>query len=420
MANDPLHNDSKYSDSKHSDVKSGETVGDPAESPAAVTHRQTEPAFAAGNRRSEMPSAVGHSRRLPTMLYLLVALLLMLAVPPLLERVSYHMARGRQNAAREYLAEITTTGFSDKSRMVAEAISSSVVFIGTRGLISAEPERRTGSSAGQGSGVIVDEEGLILTNFHVIVGATKIVVQLDDGRERLASVVGVDEYTDLAVIKIEADGLSAAIWGDSDALQQGDSVWAVGSPYGLENSITFGIVSAKGRDGIGQSNYQDLVQTDAAVNPGNSGGALVNEKGELVGINTFIVGDYYKGISFAIPSNSAREVVEELKNQDDEPRGWLGVRLGLVSARRIEDPSETVPGAIVIDVLIDSPAHGAGIKRNDVIVRWQDTAVETARDLSTIVAETAPNTKAAVELIRDSERMTLEVTVGRLPKTILK
>lgn len=420
MANDPLDSDQQHSDPRHGDLDLGETVEDLSETRAPAAHRQVEPAFATGKRPSKMPSAVGHSRRLPAMLYLLVALLLMLAVPPLLERVSYHMARGRQNAAREYLAEITTTGFSDRSRMVAESISSSVVFIGTRGLISAEPERRSGSSAGQGSGVVVDEEGLILTNFHVIVGATKIVVQLDDGRERLASVVGVDEYTDLAVIKIEADGLSAAIWGDSDALRQGDSVWAIGSPYGLENSITFGIVSAKDRDGIGRSEYQNLVQTDAAVNPGNSGGALVNERGELVGINTVIVGDYYKGISFAIPSNAAREVVEELKNQGEEPRGWLGVRLGIVSANRFEDPRDKEPGAAVIDVLIDSPALDAGIKRNDVIVRWQDNVIDTARDLSTLVAETAPNTKAEVELVRDGERMTLEVTVGRLPKTIVK
>ena len=181
-------------------------------------------------------------------------------------------------------------------------------------------------TGGQGSGVIIDPAGYILTNYHVVRGANEIRISLSDGRKVDANLVGRDAATDLAVLKVAADGLLAAEWGDSNDLEVGALVWAVGSPFGLQRSITFGILSAKNRAGVAGTVYQDFLQTDAAVNPGNSGGPLVDARGRVVGINTAIVGEAYQGISFAIPSSVARGVYERLKTTGRVERaGWVSV-----------------------------------------------------------------------------------------------
>ena len=378
------------------------------------------PSASQGSGQAEMPFSL---RIVPRLLLVLIVLLVMLVAPPYLEKISYHLARGRQQAARDSLQELTPTTFAATSRLVAEAIQKSVVDISIRSTrgesgIAGLPlsAHNVPYAAGQGSGVIVDAEGYILTNFHVINGATKMVVHLDENRHAVAELVGVDEYTDLAVLKIQADGLLAATWGDSNELAQGDPVWAIGSPWGLNNSVSFGIVSAVGRDGIGQTRHQELLQTDAAVNPGNSGGALVNAQGELVGINTAIVGDTYRGVSFAIPSNMARDVFLRLKENGEIARGWLGVRLAARSKSDLRTADRS--GAVVIYVMEDSPAEKAGIRPGDVVRQWAGKAIENPRQLSHWVAQTSAGKAVAVMLLRGEQSLTTEVQVGRLPRRL--
>ena len=350
----------------------------------------------------------------PYLLTALVVLVAMLIAPPFLQQVSYYMARGRQQAARDELKELTPTKFSATSRLVAQAISQSVIYINTRGHVTGGPDRLSADRiAGQGSGVIVDTDGYIVTNFHVIAAAQQIMVHLSDGRVEQAEVVGVDADTDLAVLKISAGTLSAAEWGDSSTLKTGDPVWAVGSPFGLDNSVSFGIISAKGRYDIGATRYQNLLQTDAAVNPGNSGGALVNSQGQLVGINTAILGTTYRGISFAIPSNMARDVFERLKYDGQYARGWLGVRMDKISDEQLAELGSD--GVLVVDVLEGSPAAQAGVRAGDIIVRWNNEVVDGSRGLSFLVAATDPDSSADMEVIRDGHGRTLSVAVGRKP-----
>src|SRR5262249_23817000 len=209
--------------------------------------------------------------------------------------------------------------------------------------------------------------------------ASEINVRLDDGRSFAAEIVGVDPAVDLAVLKINASGLAAAQWGDSDKLEVGEMVWAVGSPYGLDQTITSGIISAKGRHDLGGSTlFQDFLQTDVALNPGNSGGPLVDVNGDVVGINSAIFGRAYQGISFAIPSNLARDIYEKLRKDRKIVRGYFGVYLVPLSAeiaRELSLPQEVTGGAVVGYVHPSSPARAAGVRRGDVIVKWDGKPV---------------------------------------------
>jgi serine protease Do len=278
-------------------------------------------------------------------------------------------------------------------------------------------EPRLRQQLGQASGVIVDAEGYIVTNYHVIASADEIQVKLADGRTFVAEVVGDDARNDLAVLKISADKLIPAPWGDSDQLQVGEMVWALGNPFGLDNSLTFGIVSAKARRvPIARDRYSEYLQTDAAVNPGNSGGPLVNMKGEVVGINTAIVGPTFQGISFAIPSNRVRSVYEKIKETGSIANGFLGVDLmnlnPLLAQRLGIDQFE---GALVRGVVIGSPAEKAGVEPGDFIVAWNGEKLADAQQLSQSIADTAPGTRATMTVIRNGEEIKLEVTVGRRP-----
>jgi S1-C subfamily serine protease len=364
--------------------------------------------------------ARGRSRYFSTMLVLFIVLLALvvgqIVLPALVERLSYRSERGRARAAREELEELGPTKFAETSRNVAKAVGASVVFIDTRSTVAIRG--RLAETAGQGSGVIVDETGYILTNSHVIEGAERIRATLDTGQTLPAEVVGVDTYTDLAVLKIEADGLLALPWGDSDALEPGDPVWAVGSPYGFANSVSFGIISAKGRSGISETKYQDYLQTDAAVNPGNSGGALVNSRGQLVGINTLIIGNAYRGISFAIPSKMARGVYDRSRTPG-KSRGLLGVYPDKVSAEVARRMGlSDGKGALVDHLIQDSPADRGGVKEGDVIVAWNGQEVENPNRLMVLVSETAPETTVEMIVVRDGERTPLKIKVGRLPRSL--
>jgi S1-C subfamily serine protease len=353
----------------------------------------------------------------------------LLIVPYVAERIQFALTRGDQLAkaevARAQLAGMTQP--VSRFRLVAQSIEPRVVGVDALRTVSGRGMRDEWSGGPvfqnqtQGSGVIIDPAGYVLTNFHVIDDASQVTVQLSDGRTvRSVRVVGADPYTDLAVLKIDAGALIAAPWGDSDQLEVGDEVLAVGNPFGLARTVTAGIISAKDRIVTAtdrtRSGFQEFLQTDAAVNPGNSGGPLVNLQGEVVGINTAIVGEIYQGISFAIPSRLAQEVYEKLVAEGRIARGWLGVAMDDLT----EDESEQLglekgEGVRVHRVVPDSPASAAGIRAEDVIVRWNDHAIDGQFELSRAVARTAIGSDATVELIRGGERLELIVTVGERP-----
>ena len=291
---------------------------------------------------------IGNSDRRPLLVWLLASLVVLVLirylVPQIVQDIQYALVHGRQRAEVEVaidgLDRLQLADISIASQLVARRIAPSVVHINViqarRGSANGDERRHLfgqplpRDSVGQGSGVIIDDDGYIVTNYHVVQNATLIQVVLSDSRAIPARIIGSDPLTDLALIKIDASNLTAAEWGDSDSLNVGALVWAVGSPFGLDQSITQGILSAKNRSGFA-SPHQAFLQTDAAVNPGNSGGPLVNLKGHVIGINTAIAGRSYQGISFAIPSTLARDVVDRLRANGHVSRGWLGVALDLVT-----------------------------------------------------------------------------------------
>ena len=268
-----------------------------------------------------------------------------------------------------------------------------------------------------GSGVIIDpQKGYILTNNHVIAGADEITVRLDDGKEYNAEVVGRDPKTDLALIrtKVALDVEGGAPLGDSNKAEIGEWVMAIGNPFGLERTVTVGILSAKGRV-IGAGPYDDFLQTDAAINPGNSGGPLFNMKGEVIGINTAIVASG-QGIGFAIPINMAKELLPQLE-KGKVTRGWLGVSIQEVT----EDIAKSfklkdAKGALVAEVMEDTPAQQGGMERGDIITSFDGKEVETPNDLQRIVASTSPDKGVKVKVIRDGKIKTLTVKVGTMPE----
>jgi serine protease Do len=275
--------------------------------------------------------------------------------------------------------------------------------------------------SGLGSGVIVDKDGYILTNNHVVKDADEIKVKLSDEREFNGKVIGVDPKTDLAVIKIDSNHLPVIELGDSDKLQVGETIIAIGNSFGLSHTVTSGIVSATGRANVGIADYEDFIQTDAAINPGNSGGALVNIRGELIGINTAIFSTTggYQGIGFAIPSNMAKVVMESLIKKGKVVRGWLGVTIqpltpDLIKQFNLGDKN----GVLIGDVVEDSPAEKAGIERGDVIVEFDGKKVEDVTNLRNMVANTLPNKEVMITIIRDRKPKTVNVKITEMPAEI--
>ena len=278
------------------------------------------------------------------------------------------------------------------------------------------------SQQGLGTGVIADVDGLIITNNHVIEDADEISVRLDDGKSHKAELVGADPKTDIALVRIKATGLTAAKLGDSDDLNIGGWVVAAGSPFGLDKTITAGIVSAKGRSSITDPDtYQDFIQTDAAINPGNSGGPLVNLHGEVVGINTAILSRSggYMGIGFAIPINMVKDVKNSLLTKGRVVRGWLGVIIQNLN----EDLAASFgvssnEGALVSDVSPDSPAAKAGLQQGDIILKFGASPIKDINQLRNLVAATTPGSKIAVTVHRDGKEQSLSVDVTELPANI--
>ncbi|RMF94331.1 MAG: DegQ family serine endoprotease [Candidatus Schekmanbacteria bacterium] len=275
-----------------------------------------------------------------------------------------------------------------------------------------------------GSGFIINEDGYIVTNNHVVDKADKIRVKLSDGKEYTAEVIGKDAKTDIALIKIEPDHkLPVVTLGDSDKLRVGDWVIAIGNPFGLERTVTAGIVSAKERV-IGAGPYDDFIQTDASINPGNSGGPLVDMEGNVVGINTAIFspnGGFGSpgniGIGFSIPINLAKNILIQLKEKGKVTRGWLGLLVQTLDENLAKQfGRESKEGALVGQVTKDSPAEKAGIKRGDIIIEFNGQKVKDSRDLSMKAASTPPGTKVKVKLVRDGKEKTVTVVLGEYPE----
>ena len=273
------------------------------------------------------------------------------------------------------------------------------------------PERASGS------GFIVSSDGYILTNAHVVDGADEVVVKLIDKRKFTAKVIGFDSRTDVALIKINATHLPTVTMGDPNKLRVGEPVVAIGSPFGFENSVTSGIVSAKGRS-LPDENYVPFIQTDAAINPGNSGGPLFNMRAEVVGINSQIYSRSggYQGVSFAIPIDVAMDVAEQLKAGGKVSRGWLGVAVQEVTADLAESFGLSRPaGALISDVQEGSPAEKSGLQVSDVILQFDGKAVENSGDLPRLVGAIRPGSKVPVKVWRKGAVKELIVAVGRMP-----
>jgi len=299
-------------------------------------------------------------------------------------------------------------------------------FFGDEGQPQPQPRRQQREfqyrQGGMGSGIIIDKDGHILTNNHVVQDVDEIKITLADKRTFEAKIVGTDPKTDLAVIKIKGNvpaDLPVAAMGDSDAVRVGDWVLAIGAPFGYAQTVTAGIISAKGRTGVGDDGqYEDFLQTDAAINPGNSGGPLVNLKGEVIGINSAIatrVGQF-AGVGFAIPSNLAQTIWPTLAKGETIKRGLLGVIIQEITPDIAKefDLADT-KGALVAQVNKDSAADKAGIKVRDVIIRYNGKDIEDTRQLRNLVAATAPGTKVDIVVRRDGKTKTLKATVGELP-----
>nr|WP_295084948.1 trypsin-like peptidase domain-containing protein [uncultured Roseateles sp.] len=275
------------------------------------------------------------------------------------------------------------------------------------------------AQTGLGSGVIVSAQGYLLTNSHVVEGASDIEVLLTDGRQAKATLVGTDPETDIAVLKIELDHLPVIQFGHAETLQVGDVVLAIGNPFNVGQTVTSGIVSALGRDQLGINTFENFIQTDAAINPGNSGGALVDVDGNLVGINTAI---YSRsggslGIGFAIPISTAAQVMESLMREGQVARGWIGVQTRELTPEFIEAFKVPVKeGVLISGVLANAPAAKAGVKPGDVITQIGSTAVHTPAQLLLAVSAVPPKTATTVTLLRGEKELAIELTVAQRPK----
>ena len=279
-----------------------------------------------------------------------------------------------------------------------------------------EFRRRRPESRASGSGVIVDPNGYILTNNHVIENAAEIIVRLSDARKFTATLVGRDPKTDLAVLKVEAPApLPAAELGDSDALRVGQWAIAIGNPFGLDRTVTVGIVSGTARTRVGVATYESFIQTDASINPGNSGGPLLNLDGHVVGVNTAIVASG-QGIGFAIPINQAKDVMRQLMAKGRVVRGWLGIMIqdlteDLAAGFGVQERE----GVLVANVMPGGPAESAGVKIGDVIVEFGGAPIRETPDLQRRVASVTPGQPTEMKVLREGNPMTLRVTVGEMP-----
>lgn len=317
-------------------------------------------------------------------------------------------------------AAVSRAGSHSSLADMVEAVGPSVVQIDARrdarAILTPYGLMRAPGEVAVGSGFIIDESGLAITNNHVVDGAAKVRVKLSDGSERTATVLGRDQKTDIAVLRIEGGGKFQPVqWGDSDEIRVGESVFAVGSPFGLGNTVTAGIVSARGRE-IGAGPYDNFLQVDAAINSGNSGGPLFDARGRVVGVNTAIFSPSggNVGIGFAIPAQMARSIAREIVEDGSVSRGRVGVTLqelrpGIADALGLESAT----GALIAGVDPGSPADRSGLERGDVVQSFAGKEVDDGRDFARYVAGSEPGTKVPVTVVRGGRKVELNLSIGR-------
>ncbi len=270
-----------------------------------------------------------------------------------------------------------------------------------------------------GSGVIVSEQGLILTNNHVIASADEIEIALSDGRKMSAKIVGTDPDTDLAVIKVDAEHLPAITFASSDRLNVGDVVLAIGNPFGVGQTVTQGIVSALGRSHLGINIYENFIQTDASINPGNSGGALIDAEGNLVGINSAIYSrdGGSMGIGFAIPTTLAKQVMEQIVTQGNVTRGWIGIEAQDITPELAESfKLSQAKGALIAGVLHNSPADKAGLRAGDILLAIEGNPIADSSAMLNLIAALKPDQKATVQIARAGQTLNVAILIGKRPK----
>jgi len=370
------------------------------------------------SRQAENPGHVANVRTL--ILFLgFVTLVGLLVWPSLAGRIQYAKTRAELSAIRDAAAgaELRAVGklFTTLARVIGPAVVNVTSKKRVHTLADEIAALRGESPAGAtnesvGSGVIVESDGVIVTNYHVVSQSDEIDVTLADGRRYKASLVGADAATDLAVLRVDAKDLPKADWADSDTAEVGEMVWAIGNPFGLDRTITYGIVSAVGRRGVVDNPFQEFLQTDASINPGNSGGPLVDVDGHVMGITTAIVGKGFRGIGFAIPSNTARRVCDEIRMTGHVERGYLGMAL-----RELPPGLSAGPGAAVAAVEPKSPAAEAGVKPGDVVLSFDGEEITEPAELVLLLTRAPVGADVPLEVIRDGEQMTITVRVGRRP-----
>ena len=320
-----------------------------------------------------------------------------------------------RDAARSSLPAVVHIYTTQQVRQQRHPLFDDPIF---RHFFGDRPEGQNRRNSGLGSGVIVSQNGYILTNFHVIEGADDIQVALNDGKTYRARIVGTDPESDLAVLRIDASGLPAITFGQMENLSVGDVVLAIGNPFGVGQTVTMGIVSALGRSHLGINTFENFIQTDAAINPGNSGGALVDAQGNLVGINTAIYsrtgGNH--GIGFAIPVSSARSIMEQIIESGSVTRGWIGVEAQEITAELAESFGlPDTDGALIAGVVRNSPADRAGVRPGDVLLSVNGKSVTDPQVMLDLIAELKPEEKAAFRLRRDRSILELQVRIGKRP-----
>ena len=317
-------------------------------------------------------------------------------------------------------------GFSD----IVKAVSPAVVFISSVGNEDEKdappfpfpfhPPEQTPQER-SGSGILITPSGYIVTNNHVVEGATEVTVTLSDRRELKGAIVGTDPQTDLAVVIVKGENLPSMKWSDSDKIEVGDLVLAIGSPFGLTQTVTMGIISALGRGNVGIAEYEDFIQTDAAINPGNSGGPLVNMAGDLIGINTAIFSRTggSEGIGFAIPSNIAQHIVSSLIQTGSVVRGWLGVSIQEMTPTLAEAFGlQEMKGALIGQVIDGSPADNAGLRQGDIIVQYAGKPIDNVSQIRNAAAQTTVGTDVDVTVIRDGQEQSITVHVAVQPAAL--
>jgi len=320
----------------------------------------------------------------------------------------FAMTRGQERAKAEIARKLLDDLPQPEQRIAWVAKSAGPSVVGIQTLAA------RGLEMGVGSGIIVDADGFIVTNHHVIANVRSISIQLSDGRTfNRAYLVGLDPTMDLAVLKINATDLTSMPWGDSNTLEIGDAVVAIGNPFGLEHTVTSGIISAKERFNNPMSGPV-YFQTDAAINQGNSGGPLVNLRGELIGVNTAIIGESFQGVGFAIPSNMVKRVYEKIRKYGKVEHGWLGIAMKPPTGMELEKQI----GVVVVGFQTPSPAQDAGIIIGDIILRWNGEEIRDRLHLMQTILFSNPNTKAKVEILRDGQKIELEVVLGKRPITL--